>query len=56
MPLAHQLVADGTIRIIYEETFTTVTDRLRAEVRAAADALRDGTFELKPVGNFWKDV
>lgn len=56
VPLAHQLVADGTIRIIYEETFTTVTDRLRAEVRAAADALRDGTFELKPVGNFWKDV
>lgn len=36
VPLAHQLVADGTIQIIYEETFDTIVARLQTVVRDTA--------------------
>lgn len=43
--LAHQLVADGTIEIVYEDTFDRIISRLHQTVRDAAEALRAG----KPV-------
>ena len=47
VPLAHQLVADGTIQIIYDETIDTIVARLKGIVRQTAEALRAGTFEMK---------
>ena len=44
MPLAHQLVADGTIQIIYEETFDTIVARLQTVVRDTAAMRRAGNF------------
>lgn len=44
VPLAHQLVADGTIQIIYEETFDTIVARLQTVVRDTAAMLRAGNF------------
>ncbi len=46
VPLAHQLVADGTIQIIYEETFDTIDARLRSIVKDTVAALEAGNFEL----------
>ena len=53
MPLAHQLVADGTIQIIYDETLDTIIARLSALVQDTAAALRAGSFEMKKV-QLWK--
>ena len=44
VPLAHQLVADGTIQIVYEETFDTIVSRLRVVVADTAAGLRAGTY------------
>ena len=40
IPLAHQLVGDGRISIIYEDTFQSVTENIEKEVLKAADALK----------------
>ena len=53
VPLAHQLVADGTIQIIYDETLDTIIARLSALVQDTAAALRAGSFEMKKV-QLWK--
>jgi len=42
VPLAHQLVADGTIAIVYEETFDVIIERLNAAVAAAVCDLSSG--------------
>ncbi len=44
-PLAHQLVADGTIAIIYEETFDQVIANLERVVADTVAALRAGSFQ-----------
>lgn len=49
VPLAHQLVADGAIEIIYEDTFDNIRQRLRNTVQDAAKALEDGTFKMQSV-------
>ena len=49
IPLAHQLVADGTIAIVYEETFDTILTRLHQTVQDAADALRMGQPVSQPL-------
>ena len=53
VPLAHQLVADGTIQIIYDETLDTIIARLNTIVQDTAAALRAGNFEMKKV-QLWK--
>lgn len=47
--LAHQLVADGRIEIIYEDTFDVIITRLRDAVNDTVCALRAGTFEMRKV-------
>lgn len=45
VPLAHQLVADGTIQIIYEETFEAIVARLNAVVLETVQSLRANNFK-----------
>ena len=49
----NQLVADGTIQIIYDETLDTIIARLNTIVQDTAAALRAGNFEMKKV-QLWK--
>ena len=47
IPLAHQLVADGSIDIIYEDTFDTIIARIADVVQSDAAALFMGTYSPK---------
>lgn len=53
VPLAHQLVADGSIQIIYEETFDTIVSRLETVVSDTLARLRAGEFQLSRY-TLWK--